>query len=89
MCIKTNRYTPLHSLRHSYATFKTMSIFEQNSFQHSLMYQLSVMMGHSEPIVTIENYIHIDNVFILNKDMNEYIPDLYFDYLVDIEEESN
>ena len=81
----TNRYTPLHSLRHSYATFKTMRIFEQNSYQHSLMYQLSVMMGHSEPIVTIENYIHIDNVFILSNYMYEYIPDLYFDYSVDIE----
>ena len=81
----TQRYTPLHSLRHSFATYKTLTLYNSNEFQYSFLYEIAKMMGHSEPSVTIQNYIHIDLLFImLHMYDKKLIPDLYVDYLKDL-----
>lgn len=79
----TGRYTPLHSLRHSYATYKTFSIFKEN--KDFLIYELCKTIGHSEPSVTIQNYIHIDLLYIfLLASLSKNIPDLEINYNLDL-----
>ena len=79
----TGRYTPLHSLRHSFATYKTYSILKDN--KDFLVYELCKLIGHSEPKVTILNYIHIDLVYIfIHSDTSTKIPNLDIDYNLDI-----
>lgn len=78
----TKRYTPLHSLRHSYATFKALSLFEEENF---LVYELSKTIGHSEPIVTLENYIHIDLLYLFKMlNIRNQIPNLKTNYQLDL-----
>ena len=59
----TKRYTPLHSLRHSFAT----NYFVRNKAKNNpkMVYELSNILGHSEPNITIENYLHLDFLKIL------------------------
>jgi len=79
----TTRYTPLHSLRHSYVTFKTYSIFMES--KDFLIYELCKLAGHSEPSVTILNYIHVDLLYIfLYSNLSKNIPDLEVDYNLDL-----
>jgi integrase len=79
----TGRYTPLHSLRHSFATYKTYNIFKEN--KDFLVYELCKIMGHSEPSVTILNYIHVDLLYIfLFADLSKSIPDLEINYNLDL-----
>jgi integrase len=79
----TGRYTPLHSLRHSYATFKALSLYAED--EHFLVYELCKLIGHSEPAITLENYIHIDLLFILKEIIYPgRIPNLSSSYQLDI-----
>lgn len=54
----TNRYTPLHSLRHTFATNYFIRNINKNE-QH-IVYELANLLGHSDPTVTINNYLHLD-----------------------------
>ncbi len=79
----TGRYTPLHSLRHSFATYKTYSILKNN--KDFLVYELCKLIGHSEPKVTILNYIHVDLLYIfIHTDISTKIPNLDLNYNLDI-----
>jgi len=81
----TGRYTPLHSLRHSYATFKFFTKYKKDDISSYFMYLVSSMMGHSEPSVTIYNYIHIDLLKIFSlKESKYHIPDFYVEYSKDL-----
>lgn len=56
----TNRYTPLYSLRHTYATNRLFEILNLKSDRKlNDIFELSNMMGHSEPDVTLANYTHL------------------------------
>jgi integrase len=61
----TNRYTPLHSFRHTYATNELVKILKSNHQNAFALYELSTKMGHSNPIVTIDNYLHIGIAMLL------------------------
>lgn len=79
----TGRYTPLHSLRHSFATYKTYCVLKDD--KDFLIYELCKLIGHSEPKVTILNYIHVDLLYIfLHSDLSTKIPNLDIDYNLDI-----
>jgi integrase len=54
----TNRYTPLHSLRHTFAT--NYFINNINKSEQHIIYELANLLGHSDPSVTINNYLHLD-----------------------------
>ncbi len=55
----TSRYTPLHSLRHTFATkYLLQNIDEVNT--EFLIYELANILGHSDPMVTIDNYLHLE-----------------------------
>jgi len=56
----TQRYTPLHSLRHSYATNKLKYIYESNHYRIEDIFEISNQIGHSDPSVTMNYYMHID-----------------------------
>ncbi len=55
----TNRYTPLHSLRHTFASRYLLENID-NVNSKFVIYELSNIMGHSDPLVTIDNYLHLD-----------------------------
>ena len=61
----TKRYTPLHSLRHTFATNYFLKNFE-NSDSQFLLFELSNILGHADPTVTIENYLHLDFMQLKN-----------------------
>ncbi len=54
----TDQYTPLHSLRHTFATNYFIRNINKNE-QH-IVYELANLLGHSDPTVTINNYLHLD-----------------------------
>ncbi len=62
----TNRYTPLHSLRHSYATNELIKILKSNHQNTFALYELCTKMGHGDPGVTINNYLHIEVAMLLS-----------------------
>lgn len=61
----TKRYTPLHSLRHTFATNYFLKNF-QNSDSQFLLFELSNILGHADPTVTIENYLHLNFMQLKN-----------------------
>lgn len=56
----TRRYTPLHSLRHSYATNQLEYICESKSHRLEDLFEITNKIGHGDPSVTINHYMHID-----------------------------
>ena len=58
----TNRYTPLHSLRHSFATNFLLENLNQDD--PKIIFKLSTIMGHADPDVTLRNYVHKDYLYI-------------------------
>lgn len=61
----TKRYTPLHSLRHTFATNYFLNNF-QNIDSQFLLFELSNILGHADPAVTLENYLHLDFLHLKN-----------------------
>ncbi|RLA60832.1 MAG: hypothetical protein DRQ78_09175, partial [Epsilonproteobacteria bacterium] len=55
----TNRYTPLHSLRHSYVTNKIKYMLDGEINRVETIFELSNQIGHGSPEVTIEWYAHL------------------------------
>jgi len=55
----TCRYTPLHSLRHSYITNQMKYMSDRTKKRIEDMFELSSQAGHGGPEVTIEWYVHI------------------------------
>lgn len=55
----TPRYTPLHSLRHSYVTNKVKYMSDGVKKRVEDMFEVSNQVGHSSPEVTIEWYLHV------------------------------
>ncbi len=64
----TSRYTPLHSLRHSFCTKYFIENIKLKNYQ-DIMYELANIMGHCAPEVTIENYIHFDLLNLSEKNL--------------------
>jgi len=65
----TNRYTPLHSLRHTFATnYFIENIIKNNQY---IIYELANLLGHSDPSVTISNYLHLDFLKFSSKVINK------------------
>jgi integrase len=56
----TKRYTPLHSLRHSYATNQLKYLYESKQSRVEDLFEISNKMGHRDPYVSISSYMHID-----------------------------
>jgi integrase len=54
----TGRYTSFHSLRHTYATYTVMEIFECKEVNPYKMIDLSVKLGHTSPEITLKKYTH-------------------------------
>jgi len=63
----TNRYTPFHSLRHSFATFWLLDKLKSGDYEKTIMFELANIMGHSEPETTLKNYLHLDIIKVLLK----------------------
>jgi integrase len=61
----TKRYTPLHSLRHTYATNELIKILKGDQHDLFALYELSTKMGHADPGVTIDNYLHIEVALLM------------------------
>ena len=59
----TNRYTPLHSLRHSFATFQLQKILK-NKNSNQTLFELVNIIGHEEAETTLANYLHLDIIKI-------------------------
>jgi integrase len=55
----TGRYTPLHTLRHSYATNKVEYMYDVEDMDTTFMFELAEQIGHKSPEVTIESYVHL------------------------------
>jgi len=55
----TGRYTPLHTLRHSYATNSVGDMYKLEDKNTASMFELSERIGHKSPEVTMESYIHL------------------------------
>ena len=56
----TSRYCTFHSLRHSFATYQLKELLKNKLDYPYAILQLSMMMGHETPEITISNYIHFD-----------------------------
>lgn len=62
----TKRDTPLHTLRHSYATFKLKDELSKNN--QNMLFEISNLLGHGEPDVSLSNYMHLDIIkLMINK----------------------
>lgn len=56
----TRRYCTFHSLRHSFASYRFKELLKkQNNFPYAVL-ELSIMLGHETPDVTLSSYIHAD-----------------------------
>ena len=56
----TSRYCTFHSLRHSFATYQLKELLKNKLDYPYAILQLSMIMGHETPEITISNYIHFD-----------------------------
>ena len=54
------RYITFHSLRHSFATYSYDKIRSMKNSSPYKFLELSIMMGHQSPDITINSYIHYD-----------------------------
>ena len=61
----TLRYCTFHSLRHSFATYQINDLLKNKLEYPYAILQLSMMMGHENPEITIANYIHFDFLRLL------------------------
>lgn len=62
----TNRYTVIHSFRHTYVTNEIRKILDSGSYMEDL-YDLIYRVGHSDPDVTFKYYAHLDLYNFKNK----------------------
>lgn len=62
----TSRYCTFHSLRHSFATYQLKELLKNKADYPYAVLQLSMMMGHETPEITISNYIHFDFLILNN-----------------------
>ena len=62
----TSRYCTFHSLRHSFATYQLKELLKNKLDYPYAIIQLSMMMGHETPEITISNYIHFDFLRLQN-----------------------
>lgn len=61
-----SRYCTFHSLRHSFATYQLKELLKNKLDYPYAIIQLSMMMGHETPEITISNYIHFDFLRLQN-----------------------
>jgi len=61
----TKRHAPLHSLRHSFATFYLFNKLKNRKHEKFLMFELSNIMGHADIQTTLKNYLHLDVIKVL------------------------
>lgn len=59
------RYVTFHSLRHSFATYLFKKLIAKKKDFPYAMIQLSMMMGHETPEITLKNYVHFDYLRLL------------------------
>lgn len=69
----THRYVTLHSLRHSFTTYRVIDILNnKSSITNDALINLSNELGHNTCDVSIEQYLHIElfmfNLFGVNND---------------------
>jgi integrase len=67
----TNRYTPLHSFRHTFATNNVLEILKNRHTDTHALYELCRKIGHGDPKTTIDNYVHIEIVMLLHDIMSQ------------------
>jgi integrase len=60
----TKRYTVLHSFRHTYATNEMKKILGNQNKKIEDLFDLVVRIGHSGPETTLDNYIHLDLIYL-------------------------
>ena len=56
----TSRYCTFHSLRHSFATYKVDEILKHSTNNPYDLIELSMIMGHETPKITLNSYVHYD-----------------------------
>ena len=56
----TGRYCTFHSLRHSFATYKVDEILKHSTNNPYDLIELSMIMGHETPKITLNSYVHYD-----------------------------
>ena len=56
----TGRYCTFHSLRHSFATYKVDEILKHSTNNPYDLIELSMMIGHETPKITLNSYVHYD-----------------------------
>ena len=54
----TNRYSTLHSMRHSYVTYWLLYRIKENKTFNDALLNLSLEVGHVTPTITMQNYMH-------------------------------
>lgn len=60
----TGRYCTFHSLRHSFATYKLDEILKHSKTNPYALIELSMMMGHETPKITLNSYVHYDLIVL-------------------------
>ena len=61
----TKRYCTYHSLRHSFATYKINEILKYSIDNPYALIELSTVIGHETPKVTLNSYVHYDLIEII------------------------
>jgi len=54
----TNRYTSMHSLRASFATYRYLYLFSNTQRNNTDLFNFSIEIGHQGPGITFKHYIH-------------------------------
>lgn len=54
----TNRYSSMHSLRASFATYKSSYILNNSNRSNTDLFNFSIEIGHQSPNITFKHYIH-------------------------------
>ena len=60
----TNRYTVIHSFRHTYATNEVKKLINSNNKSISDIFELLIKLGHADFDTTLKRYLHIDLLFL-------------------------
>lgn len=60
----TGRYCTFHSLRHSFATYKLDEILKHSKTNPYALIELSMMIGHETPKITLNSYVHYDLIVL-------------------------
>ncbi|MCT7523160.1 hypothetical protein N5T57_09510 [Aliarcobacter cryaerophilus] len=61
----TNRYTVIHSFRHTYVTTEINKMLNSKS-QLEGIFDLIYRVGHSDPEITLKFYAHLDLYYLIN-----------------------